>query len=98
MFLTLLLIDFLHEDWSARCCELRSHEEPFRVQTGDYRPLPVGAMGLDIGAENIFGDGWGIRLDSPCDPVDRWVTRSDGRVIFEVKLWRNPSNEGGWCI
>jgi hypothetical protein len=66
---------------------LRSHEEPFRVQTGDYRPLPVGAMGLDIGAENIFGDGWGIRLDSPCDPVDRWVTRSDGRVIFEVKYY-----------
>jgi hypothetical protein len=85
MYLTMLLIDFLHEDWSGRCCELRSQEEPFRIQTGDYRPLPVGASGLDIGAENIFGDGWGIRLDSPYDPVDRWLSKTDEYVTFEIK-------------
>jgi hypothetical protein len=85
MFLTMLLIDFFHEDWSARCYELRSQDEPFMVMTGDYRPLPVGATGLEIGAEVIDGGGWAIRRDGPCDPVDKWRDRSDERVAFEIK-------------
>jgi WD40 repeat protein len=85
MYLTLLLVDFFHEDWSARSCELRSQGEPFRVQMRDYRPLRAGATGLNIGAENIVGDGWEIRLDSPYDPVDRWLIRSDEDVRFEIE-------------
>ena len=85
MFLSLLLVDFLNRDWSARCCELRSQTEPFRVQTGDYRPLPVGAAGLEIGAETIFGDGWSLRLDSPGDPVDKWTIKSEDCVEFKIE-------------
>ena len=85
MYLTMLLIDFLHGDWSGRCCELRSQGEPFKIQTGDYRPLPLRARGLGIGAENILGDGWGISLDSPCDPVETWLSKSDEYVTFEIK-------------
>jgi hypothetical protein len=84
MFLTNLLVDFFQEDWSARCFELRSQDQPFRAQTGDYRPLPVGATHLNIGAHVILGDEWGIRLDSPCYPVDIWRVRSDERVDFEI--------------
>ena len=85
MFLTILLIDFFHEDWSARCYELRSQGQPFRVHMGDYRPLPVSAARLDIGAQRIFGDAGAIRLDSPCDPVDRWLVKSDDRVKFVIE-------------
>jgi hypothetical protein len=85
MFVRMFLVDFFHEDWSARCFELRSQNDPFRVQTGDYRPLPVGAMGLAIGAIVISGDGWDVKQDSSCDPVDRWFARSDELVKFEIE-------------
>jgi hypothetical protein len=85
MFLTILLIDFFHEDWSARCCELRSQGQPFRVHMGDYRPLPVSATRLDIGAQRIFGDPGATILDGPCDPVDRWLAKSDDSVKFEIE-------------
>jgi hypothetical protein len=85
MFLTMLLVDFFHEDWSARCCDVRSQDDPFMVFTGEYRPLPVGATGLEIGAEVIEGDGWTIRRDGPCAPVDKWRERSDERVSFEIR-------------
>lgn len=95
MFLTLLLIDFFHEDWSARSCELYSERKPFRVRTGDYRPLPAGAMVQTIGAESIFGGGWDMRVNSLNDPVDRWLTTSDDRVKFEIKYdGVTPPNNG----
>jgi hypothetical protein len=88
MFLTMLLIDFFHEDFSARCCRLRSsRDEPFWVLTGDYRPLPTGATGLEIGAEIIDGDGWSIRRDGPGVPVDEWLARSDERVNFRISYF-----------
>lgn len=86
MFLTMLLVDFFHEDWSARCCRLRSSQnEPFLVLTGDYRHLPVGATGLEIGAEVIDGRGWTIWQYGPCVPVDKWRDSSDERVNFEIR-------------
>jgi hypothetical protein len=84
MFLTMLLINFLHEDWSARCCEVVSQDRAFTVLTGDYRSLPAGATGLEIGAEVIEGDGWTNR-DAPCSPVGKWSDTSDERVTFEIK-------------
>jgi flagellar motility protein MotE (MotC chaperone) len=81
----MLLVDFFHEDWSARCCRLRSsRDESFLVLTGDYRHLPAGATGLEIGAEVIVGGGWVIGQDGPCVPVDKWLIRSDERVNFEI--------------
>jgi flagellar motility protein MotE (MotC chaperone) len=85
MFVTMLLVDFFHEDWSARCCRLRSSlDESFLVLTGDYRHLPAGATGLEIGAEVIDGGGWVIWQDGPCVPVDKWLTRSDEHVNFKI--------------
>lgn len=84
MFATMLLVDFFNEDWLARCYELYSQDRHFRVLTGDYHPLPVGAEGLAIGAEVIDGDGWTIRRNSPGVPVDKWLDRSDERVDFEI--------------
>jgi hypothetical protein len=95
MFLTLLLIDFFNEDWSARSCELYSQGEPFRVRTGDYRPLPTGATVQDFGAESIFGGGWDVRVNSLYDPVERWLTTSDQYVKFEIKYAGvTPPNNG----
>jgi flagellar motility protein MotE (MotC chaperone) len=95
MFVTMLLVDFFNEDWLARCCELYSQDRYFRVLTGDYHSLPVGAKGLAIGAEVIDGDGWTIRRNSPGVPVDKWLERSDERVDFEIiYLGVSPPSNG----
>jgi hypothetical protein len=93
MDLTLLLVNFLHEDWSARCCELRG-DPSFRIQTGDRR-IPKGGHVLEIGMEYISTDGWSIRQDDPCSPFDRWATGSPGHVEFEIKYMGLTPPQGG---
>jgi len=85
VFLTLLLVDLFHQDWSTRSLEVRSESAPFLVLTGDYRSLPVGATGLEIGAEVINGAGWVINRDGPYAPVGKWQRISDDRVSFEIE-------------
>lgn len=85
MFLTMLMVIFFHEDWSARRCDLLSQDSPFTISTGDYKPLLDGAKGLEVGAEVIDSDGWTMRRDIPSNPVDEWKQIADGQVTFKVR-------------
>ncbi|HEY1703357.1 MAG TPA: WD40 repeat domain-containing protein [Trebonia sp.] len=86
MFLsTMLLVVFFHEDWSARRCDVLSKDDPFTISTGNYKPLPEGAKGLEIGAEVIDSDGWTMKRDIPSSPADKWVQISDEHVAFDIR-------------
>jgi hypothetical protein len=95
MDVSLLLIDFVNQDGTGTCYEVRSGRVglPFRVRTGRNRPIRLGSDRVRVGAE-VTGASIEIRCHVGCDPVDYWEPVG-GRAVDMQVAYRGITPEPG---